>query len=80
MNLELQQKLLELNSNGYQIKIGGHPYVDEFAQIHVNENEEIVYSSQVFEEVPLRKVSEYDVYVYQPIDDWQSKTLPSLRK
>jgi len=72
MNLKLQEKLLELHeSREYSILISTM-YVDSPVKIiYYDEEENIVYDSQVFSGRKLSEVAYYSVSVTQYKNDWE---------
>ncbi|AUR97847.1 hypothetical protein NVP1244A_145 [Vibrio phage 1.244.A._10N.261.54.C3] len=80
MDRKLQNKLLELQLQGYKIEISHGPYVDSGWELSpvgddVTNDGEVAYSSQVYSEQSLDDVSQHDVTVSKPIDDWQTMDL-----
>ena len=78
MKKELQRKLLDLYSSGYKVKIYGHPYVDGFATIYSDGEDNILYDSQVFSEVDLTEIQSHHVEVFKPIDNWETVNFSEL--
>ena len=52
---------------GYMVKIGGTGFVDSEVQDLFEDNEELVYNSETFDERPLSEVEMYDVSILMPL-------------
>lgn len=76
MNIQEQQQLQKLHHAGYVIYIFGHPYVDSpVSSIHEDSEGSLAYSSQVFSDVPLAKVSFWHVQVSKPVENWMEEAV-----
>lgn len=73
MNKKLQEKLLDLHSEGHFIRLHVGPYVDGFAEIYEQEDGTIVFSSEVYTDYSLDEVRESDVEVYMQVEDWREQ-------
>ncbi|QZI90391.1 hypothetical protein MYOV003v1_p0067 [Vibrio phage 207E48.1] len=76
MDRKLQNKLLNLQQEGYTITIDHGPYVDSGWELaahgdDVTDQGEVVYSSQVYSEKSLDDIGVSEVTVSKTIEDWQ---------
>ncbi|CAL9993220.1 hypothetical protein VPHK469_0170 [Vibrio phage K469] len=77
MERKLQNKLLELQSEGFTIMISSGPFVDSDWSLtavgdDITSEGEVVYDSQVYSGRSLDEVPEHEVTVLQPLENWQT--------
>lgn len=74
-------QLMELHDHRYTIIINDHSYVDSSVRsIELSEDDDdIVYSSAVFDDRSLLTVDKHSVKVFQPVKDWEHIT-PTLQE
>lgn len=72
MTQQQAEKLSELFEKGFKIKCSQGPYLDGFIDdIYHHDEKGLVYSSDTYSDVPLLRISTYEIEVYSRVENWE---------
>lgn len=79
MNQQAQQRLLQLFEDGHSIKINNGYVTGMVYDMHKRDNDnEVVFTDEVFTDCPLSDIPTWYVEVFWKIDEWQYEDISTI--